>query len=59
MAKKIDIKKIIDDNPAIDEKEFRRFHKLLEERKKAGIKGVEYDILPPFTTKRQIKKSSE
>ena len=58
MAKKINIKKIIDDNPSINEKEFHKFHKLLEERKRAGAKGVEYNILPPFTTKRQIKKSN-
>lgn len=59
MTKKINIKKIIANNPMIDEKEFEKSQKLLEERKKIGVKGVEYNILPPFTTKRQIKTSEE
>ena len=59
MAKKINIKRIIDNNPAINEGEFRKFRELLKGRKRAGIKGVEYNVLPPFTTKRQIKKSKE
>ncbi len=57
MVKKLNIKKVIANNPAIDEKEFRKTQKLLEERKKTSVTRVGYNILPPFTTKRQIKTS--
>ena len=56
MTNKIKIKKIIADNPAIDEEEFYRFRKILETRKQMGVKGAKYDILPPFTTRRRIKR---
>lgn len=59
MAKKVNIKKIIANSPLIDEEEFNKSQKLLKERKKTGAKGVEYNIIPPFTTKRQIRTSKE
>ncbi len=59
MVKKINKKKIIANSPLIDEEEFNKSQKLLKERKKTGVKSVEYNIIPPFTTKRQIRTSEE
>ena len=56
MPSKINIKKIITDNDAINEEEFYRFRKILEKRKQMGVKGAKYDILSPYTTRRRIKR---
>jgi len=60
MPEKIDLKKIMASNPAVDEKEFRKVRAVLEDLRKSGCyRASTYNLLPPFSDKRRIRVLDE
>lgn len=58
MSKNINVKTIIKNNPLIEEKSFVKERSLIISRKNMANKP-KYNILPPFTTEKQIRTSVE
>lgn len=57
MPEPIDLKKVIRKNPAINEKQLQEVSTVLKLLKEHGVKGAEYNIIPPFS--RQPAQASE
>lgn len=58
MATNNDVKIIIKNNPLIEEKSFNEERETIISRRDRANKP-QYNILPPFTTKRRIRTSVE
>lgn len=58
MPKRPNKDSIIKNNPAVDKEQLKKTAKLLRELRNMGVKGSEYNIIPPFT-RRTIRASDE
>jgi len=54
MPEKIDMEKVLKNNPAINREDFYKSREFLEKTPYSGTKKAKYNILPPFTTRNRI-----